>query len=98
MSKRIESWYDKKSKSWVTQVKDENDFQVGDAHYNGTKAGRDFSEKQLRKEHEINEDAPINVAGTNQVAGIRDGEDPGIRRKRLPKFSRIFFRKKKNGL
>ena len=31
--KTIDKWYDKFTKSWVVQLKDENDYQIGDAIY-----------------------------------------------------------------
>lgn len=33
----VESWYDSRTHSWVTQVRDANGNQVGDANYSGNR-------------------------------------------------------------
>jgi len=38
----VESWWDPHTRSYVTQRKDRNGFQVGSAEYSGTRTGRDF--------------------------------------------------------
>lgn len=35
----IETWYDRHTRSWISQLKDPNGAQLGDAEYAGTKAG-----------------------------------------------------------
>ena len=40
---KVDSWYDRRTRSWITLLLDCHGNQVGDSHYNGTKAGRDFS-------------------------------------------------------
>jgi hypothetical protein len=44
-----ESWYDRHTRSYVTQLKDECGNQIGDAAYDGTKAGRDISVSEFNK-------------------------------------------------
>lgn len=38
-----ETWYDKKTRCWVTQVRDARGNQIGDAFYDGNRASRDAS-------------------------------------------------------
>ena len=49
--KLVESWYDRRSRNHITQVKDENGFQVGDAEVDGDCVSRDYSHKQLVQEY-----------------------------------------------
>lgn len=39
----VETWYDKPTRSWVSQIKDTNGNQIGDAEYTGS--GRDSAKK-----------------------------------------------------
>lgn len=41
LHRHIVTWYDKQSKNYITQIKDENG-QVGDAEYAGTREGAEF--------------------------------------------------------
>jgi hypothetical protein len=45
----IDTWYDRHCRSYVTQLKDSNGFQIGDANYDGTKESRDWSVDQFLK-------------------------------------------------
>jgi hypothetical protein len=45
----IVSWYDWHSHNYITQLKDENDNQIGDAAYDGSSKARNYSIKMLKK-------------------------------------------------
>ena len=45
----VESWYDRHTRSHITQLKDGCGNQIGDAAYDGTKAGRDISVSEFNK-------------------------------------------------
>lgn len=95
--KTIESWYDRKSRNWITQVKDHEGNQIGDAHYNGTKSGKQYSEKMLKKEHQIDEQSPTNNAGNGQIAGIGIGSqgEPAVDKKKKRKSFMQFIKRNK---
>ena len=44
----IETWYDRHTRSWVSQLKDREGSQLGDAEYSGTKAGVPVSQELLK--------------------------------------------------
>ncbi len=46
---KIVTWYDRQTRSWVTQLKDRIGNQVGEAQYNGSKTGARASERELLK-------------------------------------------------
>ena len=39
----VESWYDRSSRSWITERKDTHGYPIGEAEYNGTRAGMRLS-------------------------------------------------------
>lgn len=43
----VETWYDKHTKNWISQLKDNNGFQIGDAEYDGTSLSVTISQKKL---------------------------------------------------
>jgi Tfp pilus assembly protein PilX len=45
----VESWYDRKTKSYVTATKDQEGNQIGDAEYDGGKKSRAFSVNEMVK-------------------------------------------------
>jgi len=45
----VETWYDKKSRNYVTQTKDAYRFQIGDADYSGTKESSLFAHRMAVK-------------------------------------------------
>jgi hypothetical protein len=49
----VESWYDRKSRNWVTQLK-ENGNQVCDAEFSGTKNSVTMDQRiQIEKDHKL---------------------------------------------
>lgn len=50
---KIQYWYDRTDRSWVVRAADSEGNQVGECEYDGRKSGRDFSIKQLKKEHDV---------------------------------------------
>lgn len=55
---KIESWYDRKTRSYVTKKLDAEGNQIGDANYDGTKAGRDASVKAFERERVLQDRPP----------------------------------------
>lgn len=47
---RVETWWDRRSRNWITQLKDENGYQVGHAGFSGNKDGA-----ELEHDHMVNE-------------------------------------------
>lgn len=46
----IETWYDRRSRNWITQLLDEDQCQLGNAEYSGTKEGTVLDQKVMREE------------------------------------------------
>lgn len=44
---RIETWYDRKSVNWISQLKDSDDNQIGHAEFDGHKGGLSRSIEML---------------------------------------------------
>jgi hypothetical protein len=49
MQYSIKTWHDKHTKSWITQIKDEQGNQIGEAAYDGNKKSRDASIKEFKQ-------------------------------------------------
>lgn len=47
---KVETWYDRRSRNYVTQLKDSEGNQVGEAEYSGTRAGANLSHKEKERE------------------------------------------------
>jgi hypothetical protein len=45
----VESWYDRKARIYITQVKDTDGNQIGDAEMDGAKSSRDYSHARMVK-------------------------------------------------
>ena len=43
----IDTWYDRKTRNWITQLRDSNDYQVGDAIFSGNKKDATISHKDM---------------------------------------------------
>ena len=48
----IDTWYDKQSKLWITQLLDENAHQIGDAEFSPNKQSALYIHKQLVKSYD----------------------------------------------
>ena len=66
---RVDMWYDRNTKSWVVQLKDERDDQIGDAVYVATKTEAE-REKRLM-EHGIEREAAISSRVARDVFSTR---------------------------
>jgi len=51
-----ETWYDRKTRSWVTQILDEGRNQIGAAYYDGNRDSRDASIRDADEWIKSNED------------------------------------------
>lgn len=49
---RVEQWYDRGTRSWVTYLVDATGTQVGESYYDGTRADAAVSKSMLEKELE----------------------------------------------
>jgi len=58
----VQSWYDNKTRTWVSQLKDHEGNQVGDACFDGTSSGVKSSQKSLvdrfYKDHSLTNMSP----------------------------------------
>lgn len=45
----VESWYDRKARIYMTQLKDADGNQIGDAEMDGAKSSRDYSHAHMVK-------------------------------------------------
>jgi len=43
----IETWYDRKSRNWITQLFDKNQYQIDDAIYTGNKICANIAHKEM---------------------------------------------------
>lgn len=50
---KVISWWDRRSRSYITQALDTDDNQIDNAEFSGTKSERDLAEKMLKEEHQI---------------------------------------------
>lgn len=48
---KIESWYDRKTKNYITQAKDDEGNQIGEALISGNKEDRKADVEELRRTH-----------------------------------------------
>ena len=47
----VDKWYDRHTRSWIIQLMDESDNQIGDAMYYGNRADADEAYTRLIKEY-----------------------------------------------
>jgi hypothetical protein len=52
---KVEKWYNRQQRSWVVQLKDKYENQIGEASYVATKPEAIEEEKRLKKEHGLND-------------------------------------------
>lgn len=61
---KIESWYDRKTKNYITQAKDDEGNQIGEALISGNKEDRKADVEELRRRYEtpskIDDYIPLN--------------------------------------
>jgi hypothetical protein len=50
---KIEKWYDRHTRSWVIQIKNKTNDQIGNAEYFGTKEGAENEYKRLKAAYNI---------------------------------------------
>lgn len=75
---RVSTWYDRHTRSYVSQLVDAAGRPVGDASYDGTKADRDASVRSLSRElplAELPKRSPIVVEVRFSVVVDRDAYD-----------------------
>ena len=51
--KSVDKWYDRYTRSWVVQLKDQNGFQIGDAYYCGSRVEAETEENRLKGEYKL---------------------------------------------
>jgi len=51
----LDKWYDRHTRSWIIQLKDDNDYQIGDAIYCGNKDESIILYNDLLKEYGVRE-------------------------------------------
>ena len=49
----IDKWYDRKTRSWVIQIKNKEGFQLGEAQYFGTKQEAENEYKRLKAAYNL---------------------------------------------
>ncbi len=55
---QVDTWWDRYSRNWITQVKDMDGNQIGDADYSGNRYGADIThERTVRKLRDANTQA-----------------------------------------
>lgn len=50
---KIDAWYDRHTKDWCIQLKNKDDYQIGDAIRIGTKAEKDAEVKYLKAKYNL---------------------------------------------
>jgi len=50
---KVDSWYDRRTRSWIVQLMDEEGNQIGDAYYTGIKEDAIREEKELKERYNI---------------------------------------------